>query len=208
MIRWTEIELAIAKWLIGATGLARNQVWWIHEFNSRKNPPYITISAPTVRRSGSDWSTYDKTANGDGTFTRRVQGPRTIVVTIQCFAEKGNDATSARAILEDAIAKLQLWQWRRHFRKTRIGVQSAGDVTTLTGSDTFEPRATATIEVNTLSEVTEPMEVIERVEFGLAIQDAGGVELQRTTHTVIRVREGEASIQLGALTCVATGTVT
>jgi hypothetical protein len=109
-IQFPTIRDALHSWFVQGSGLDNAHVIWSGQLDANGNTmprpsgQYISLRLTVLLVKGSDWSDYDLTG---GVFTQYVRGPRTAILTAQCFqglptGGKEIDTTMCALRLHDA----------------------------------------------------------------------------------------------------------
>lgn len=168
-IAWDTIRDAVQAWITTGSGLAGDHVIWSGQRDAsgnampRPSGEYIELKLTLIAWSGfSDWRSYEYNA-GTNTFTDRLRGPRSLMLTATCYegmpaGGTGHpSSTHPMAILNDAMTSLGLDPVSDGLVAAGVGVGnvSAIDVPGGTFNNArFEARAIATVKLHVASEVS------------------------------------------------------
>lgn len=169
-IDFVAIEDAINTWVAAGSGLdVDDNVIWAQQKAPRPATPYISIRMMVLERFGIDWFIVQDASppNPGAEIEHVVQGTRTGVLNLQCFADDGDGAASAMAILENVVLAATLPSVHEGLRVAKFGILNFGPVQSINGGPTatvFEPRAIVDCRFNTTAEVVETATYIEIVK--------------------------------------------
>lgn len=174
-IPWVTVQDAIVEWVANATGLAPARVWWADQGIPRPESSggaWISLNPITVASPGHDWVTSEAnpTPTPGRERIRRVQGTRTVQLSIQCFNGTAVDATNPKALLDDVVLAISLPDQASAFVAAGFGIGDIGPVQTASGvinSTRFEPRATLTVVLHTTAELVGYGTTIDSVEVSI-----------------------------------------
>ncbi len=175
---------AISDWIrnncdLVADADGRGPVIWAGQKAPRPNAPYIAVTISGDREIAQDWmrvsdvAEEDAEPGADQLFT--VTGPRVETLKLECFATSEDWATvRPERVLRRILASRRLPSVAQAFRAANIGFGPVGAMQTqqLERSTLFEPRASVTIALHTISEVSELGTWIERLEITPTIKQA------------------------------------
>lgn len=163
MIGLTAIEDAIVRWISAASGRPLNCVSWSELGGPPPSMPYFDLkwtSGPT--EIGDDWSQYQKT--DDDVILQHLRGHRVMTLQVQCFVTDDTTESAARGMLAQLMTSRRLDAHRISLRAAKVAIAEVGEVRSLPGSETFDPRAICELTVHTAVELTGPGHAIERVQ--------------------------------------------
>lgn len=185
------VKQAIRSWVIRGSGLAPDHVIWTLGAK-RPSSTYIHMRI-RLRTLGQDFvkvtRTTSPTSGNDATYT--VVGTRLLTLTLTCFApgEPNQGARSPEQILNDVFAAWSLPSINESMNVARLGWLSNTEIVPVDmniDSSLFEPRATCTITMHTVAQLTETGPAIDSVDIvgTLAGPDGKTGETPSTIDTV------------------------
>lgn len=164
------IENAITAWIVAASGLAADHVWYEEEAQPRDSSPYITVTVMTDRNpGGGNWvETRDAPVPADGAEIEHVaNGTVEWVLSIQAHrGASGIGSSSPRALLAKVRDKVDLPDIADALSAAGIGIGRFSPIRRIGRARTaaeFEPRASMDAVIFLASEVAQTGTYIERV---------------------------------------------
>lgn len=174
----TTAEQAIIDWIKAGTGLAAGQVIWDGQNEGAPTGQYVSVLPLALDRQGRDWELTEANPASTGLdgveLIHKVQGPRFLTLSIQCFGGPVLGSTSPMGRLEQLGATSDLPDLALIDDPTPAEILRAGglaladfgpiqSVGRLINTINTAPRAAVTALLNLTSEVSKLGSYIETV---------------------------------------------
>jgi hypothetical protein len=183
-IDWDTIMSAIRAWIVGATGLPDNQVYWKYGKMARQPSPSIELCITDVEPIAHDYITKDFIpGNPNGSQLKRTaKGIRECTLEMQCFAPEGS-VHQASKVLSNATGALALYT--QPLNIAGVGMSDLGVATMTSGvkilegrrGSILEPRAISQMSFYVNSAMSDFTTYIETVQVAIKPQNVDGSAL-------------------------------
>lgn len=162
------IKDAIHAWIVSATGLAPEKVYWDRQNAPRATGRHVSMRL-SVRNVGRDWTRITDTAGAPpgNEITHHVEGPRMGSLGLTAYEGDPTDETGAAGTLATLPGSLGLPSVHAALVAAGIGVGKFSQVIALEGvigSAVVEPQATCTVPLHLTAAVSETGTYIETVK--------------------------------------------
>ena len=178
MITWETLEDAVRTWVVAATGLAADRVYFAdQDLPTSEASPRVSIRLGDLVQIGQDSfdHDYDPGRPAGQEIEIKAKGMRTLAVDLQSFAPTTVGAgTTARSVLAAAQAALSLPSVRTTLNAAGLGLLEQGTVQRIPSNalSQVEDRATLSVRFCVAQSITERTGYIETV---VAIYGGGPV---------------------------------
>jgi len=168
-MNFTAIENALRAWVLTASNLDEQHVIWSNQDGNRPSGDVITLKLGDGIPLGAFDAIEEKTdlARPAGQEVElQVQGPREMVLAIQCFTDSDSGDATARAVLSTVQTKARLPSIAAALEAAGVSIFDLGRVQyvpAINGTD-FEGRAVLEVRlyvVDTASEFTSYVSTVE-----------------------------------------------
>jgi len=169
MIAWETLEDAVRTWVVNATGLAANRVYFAdQDLPTSEAVPRISIRLGDLVQVGQDSvdHDYDPSRPAGQEIEIRAKGMRTLAVDLQSFAPTTvGSGTTARSVLAAAQAALSLPSVRTTLNSAGLGLLQQGTVQRIPSNALaqVEDRATLSVLFAVAQSVSERLGYIQTV---------------------------------------------
>ena len=169
MITWETLEDAVRTWVLAATGLATDRVYFAdQDLPTSEAVPRVSIRLGDLVQIGQDSfdHDYDPGRPAGQEIEIKAKGMRTLAVDLQAFAPTTVGAgTTARSVLAAAQAALSLPSVRTTLNAAGLGLLEQGTVQRIPSNalSQVEDRATLSVRFCVAQSVTERLGYIETV---------------------------------------------
>lgn len=169
MIAWATLEDAVRTWVVAATGLAANRVYFAdQDLPTSEAFPRVSIRLGDLVQIGQDSfdHDYDPGRPAGQEIEIKAKGMRTLAVDLQAFAPTTiGPGTTARSVLAEAQAALSLPSVRTTLNAAGLGLLEQGTVQRIPSNALaqVEDRATLSVRFAVAQSVTERTGYIETV---------------------------------------------
>lgn len=182
-IGWTEIQAALAAWLLASTDLPVGSVIWTYpgttdDPGQRPLPLYAALTLSDVRSVAQAAVTR---TNEDERIRQRHSVPTRATLEVQLFADRASGEQGAVARLHDAFAALDLPEHIDALDEAGIGISSVSRIQLVAGrvNKLLEPRAIGAVELHLESVVESYVNFIARITASMtAAGDSHAFELE------------------------------
>ncbi len=161
----TDVENAIAAWVMGASGLDADHVQWADQGLPRPAGPWISLKVISDDSAGAWTDVEDAAEPQDGAEIRHVARELVRqVLSVQCFAGAALGVASAIALLRKVRGKIALPEAAEVLKDGGVGVGTVGPIRNVGAAraGAFEPRASMDVVIFLASEEEELGTYIEQ----------------------------------------------